>query len=304
MATMGDETRIIAWLRDRQRSHSSVVLGVGDDMAVVRSIAETLLISSDMLLDGVHFDTTRHDPESIGRKAVGCCLSDCAAMAVRPMAATVSLALPGDLSTTQATLIMEGAVAMAESWDARVVGGDTTRWSGRLAIDVAIVAEPYPGVMPVRRSGALPGDRLYVTGTLGGSLLGRHLQIVPRIRESQRLAQDLGCDLHAMIDITDGLSLDLSRMCEASGVGAALEMAALERAAHHDALRAASADGRSVLDHVLSDGEDFELLVAVAPDAGVSDTTLFAVGTVTERELVLSDDSGRIVPLDPKGFVH
>ncbi len=308
-----DELAFVDWLRQRERRHPAVELGIGDDMAVVVAGAPggdrshgRLLLASDMFLDGVHFDTTCHAPALIGRKSIACNLSDCAAMAVRPLAATVSLALPTAGSMSDARRVLEGAFQIAEAFDLPIVGGDTTRWAHPLAIDVAITATPYDGFEPVRRSGAVPGDVLLVTGPLGGSLLGRHLTFTPRVREARALAETLGDRLHAMIDISDGLSLDLWRLCTASGVGAVLDQRQLERVVSDDAAAAAAEGDRSPLEHALSDGEDFELLLAVAPEAAgdVGGAWLAPVGVVTPSGLALRQDDGRTVPLEPRGYVH
>lgn len=303
-----DELNFVTWLRDRTSSAAPGV--IGDDMAVVEVAGATALFSSDMLLDRRHFDTREHAYDAIGRKAVNCCLSDCAAMAVRPVAVTVSLALSTAMSEKQAKSVVNGALEAAGAFDVTLAGGDTTRWNAPLAIDVAVVAEPYPGIEPVTRSGARPGDALYVTGPLGGSRRGRHLSFTPRIREAQTLARLLAADLHAMIDVTDGLSLDLWRVCEASGVGAALDAVLLEDVTSEDARTLSASDGITPLDHVLSDGEDFELLLAVADSgdpaarAEAAGVPLFRVGTVTEQGLTLTDRQGRATPLQPRGFIH
>ncbi len=338
----GDELSIIAWLRGQQREHKAVRLGIGDDMAIVSAGSAALLVSSDMLLDGVHFDTSCQALDRIGRKAICCCLSDCAAMAVRPVCATVSVALPKVMEPQSIKELLGGMLTVAEEYGLAIAGGDTTRWDHPLALDVAITAAPYEGIAPVRRSGALSSDELWVTGTLGGSSHGRHLDFAPRVEEARLLAEKLGDRLHAMIDLSDGLSLDLWRLCEASGVGAVLDERLLEAAASRDAKDLAGADGRTVIDHVLSDGEDFELLLAVEGDADVGNLehvqssssrltdsahvqpsvnsrglkpaaqqiktknalSLLRVGSVTDEGLHLCDADGELQPIQPRGFVH
>jgi thiamine-monophosphate kinase len=309
---IGDELEFVEWLASHQPRHPAVKLGVGDDMAVVdasggrgeATAPHPVLISSDMLLDGVHYETARHALSRIGRKAIACALSDCAAMAVRPLAATVSLALPAARSLADARELYSGMWAVAREYDLAIVGGDTTRWNHPLAIDVTIMASPYEGIEPVTRSGAQRGDTLHVTGPLGGSLMGRHLDFVPRVREAHALAEQFGDRLHAMLDISDGLSLDLWRMCRASGVGATLSERLLERVISEDARKAAVRDGTSALEHALGDGEDFELLLSVSGDTGGSGVTLYPVGKVTEADLMVQRKDGRTEPMEPKGYVH
>lgn len=301
---LGSELELVEWLRAQQGEHPAVRLGIGDDMAVLESPSGRLLISSDMLLDGIHFDTNRHAFRQIGRKAIACALSDCAAMAVQPLVATVSVALSGERGMADAQELYGGMLAMAQEYQVAIVGGDTTRWDHPLAIDVAIAAIPYHGIEPVTRSGAKAGDTLYVTGSLGGSLLGRHLAFTPRVHEARGLADQLGDRLHAMIDISDGLGLDLWRMCEASHVGATLDEHQLETVISDNARKAAAVDGRPPLEHALGDGEDFELLVAVAGDVGQPGVRLCAIGQVTEAGLIIRRTDGRVEPLEPKGWVH
>ncbi len=298
------ELELVEWLRRRPSDHPAVKLGIGDDMALLNLPSGRVLVSSDMLLDGVHFDARRHRLAQVGRKAVACCLSDCAAMAVCPVSLTVSVALSQSYTVSDARELLDGVFSMAAQFDVAVVGGDTTRWGHPLAIDVSVIAVPYEGVEPVMRSGAKPGDSLYVTGPLGGSLRGRHLTFTPRIREAQLVAEALGERLHAMIDISDGLSLDLWRLCQASSVGAVLDERLIESVISDDARVLAHEDGRRALDHALSDGEDFELLAAVAGNATVDAVMLYPVGKVTASALQMRGVDGSIGPLDPKGYVH
>jgi len=324
----GGELELVDWLRARLAGAGPrVALGVGDDMAVVRPDGgRPILVTSDMLVDGVHFDTRVHALDLVGRKAIACSLSDCAAMAVRPLCATVSLALPRTFSLTDAQRLLEGMIGTAESFDCDIVGGDTTSWAHPLAIDVAMLATEYDGIPAVRRSGALPGDTVCVTGSLGGSLRGKHLLFTPRVTEARRLAGALGGALHAMMDISDGLALDLFRMCTASGAGAILDIPLLERVISRDARAASAADGRSPLDHALEDGEDFELLLAVGPTAArrwfggtgdpagqlgapavatpVDQTPLWPIGTIVNSGLAIRDDAGALTPLAPRGYQH
>ena len=302
--TASYELELVEWLRRRSCDHPVVKLGIGDDMALLDLPSGRILVSSDLLLDGVHFDTQRHRLTQIGRKAVACSLSDCAAMAVRPVTVTVSVAMPRSRTLADAQELLEGVFSMAQEYDAVVVGGDTTRWDESLAVDVAITAVPYQDIEPVRRSGAQTGDTLHVTGRLGGSSLGRHLTFTPRVHEAHTVAEALGDRLHAMIDISDGLALDLWRLCRASGVGAILDEPLLESVISNDARRLAGEDGRSALDHALADGEDYELLMAVAGDVIVEGLSLYPVGKVTASDLQMRGADGALSPLKPEGYVH
>ncbi len=310
----GLELAFVEWLESQQKSRPEVLLGIGDDMAMLKlnKSSGRLLISSDMLLDDVHFETSRQNLSAIGRKAVACSLSDCAAMAVRPLAAVVSVAFPADWSLAQAQELFRGMFAIASDFDLAIVGGDTASWDNGLALDVSILATPYEGIEPIRRSGARLGDDLYVTGPLGGSLLGRHLTFTPRVREARILAETLGPRLHAMMDISDGLSLDLWRMCQASDVGATIDGTLLAAVVSEDALRAANGDLSAAMERALSDGEDFELLVAVEPRGGAGETKpeshpdapLIRIGAIEAANLCLRQRDGTRVELQPQGYVH
>jgi thiamine-monophosphate kinase len=289
-----------------------VLLGIGDDMAMVAAGGGgTVLIGSDMLMDGVHFDTAVHALDQIGRKAIACSLSDCAAMAVEPVAATVSVAWPEGGTLDDPKKLFEGMWSMAREFNCAIVGGDTTSWKHPLAIDVAMIATEYPDQHPVQRSGALVGDTLYVTGPLGGSRLGRHMSFTPRVAEARSLAATMGQHLHAMMDISDGLSLDLHRLCEASGVGAELIEDLLEAVISDDA-RASAAEsesaGTSPLDHTLNDGEDFELLLAVGCEApeppAIKDVYLHPIGRVVAEGVSIRRRSGEVQPVEPGGYEH
>jgi len=299
-----DELEIIEWVRARSRTHSSIRLGVGDDMAVIEAGAECFLVSTDLLLDQVHFDSQIHSPTQIGRKAIARALSDCAAMAVRPVAVLISVALPKSLQGSGIRELFEGMWNTATEFGAVIVGGDTARWDNPLAIDVAVTGEPYSGIAPVRRSGARVGDVIYSTGRLGGSILGKHLAFTPRIDEARALASQLGGNLHAMIDISDGLALDLWRLCKESGVGALLDEALMLDAISDDALTRAQKDGISALQHALSDGEDYELLVTVDPAAKTSSLPMLPLGRIVGSGLSMTRLNGVVEALEPKGFVH
>ena len=183
-------------------------LPAGDDLAALRFVAVDglILVGVDQILDGVHFDARLHAPERIGRKAMNRNLSDCAAMACLPTAANVSLALPRGLPMEWTKRLYEGTEAAGLAFDCPIVGGDTGVWDGPLAVTVSIIGRAGDAVgktaVPVRRSGAKPGDRVYVTGPLGGSILGRHLDFVPRVREARELVA--GHRISAMIDLSDG----------------------------------------------------------------------------------------------------
>jgi len=303
------EFELIRWIRQRAEKQAGphVELGIGDDMAEVRFGGERLLVSCDMIVDGVHFDTNRHGYRQIGYKALACNLSDCAAMAARPVAALVSVALPEKLTMEQAREIYLGMEQLCQRYGCPLIGGDTTSWSGRLAIDVMVLARPCLD-RPVRRAGAKPGDLIIVTGDLGGSVLGKHLQFEPRVEEACWLAEHW--PVHAMIDISDGLVADLGHICEASDVGAVLEGPLLEMTISSAAVELSGQDGTPALEHALCDGEDFELLVVCDPHIDVQqvpppDLLVHAIGTIKAGSgIELKSEDGGMQPLRAKGYEH
>jgi thiamine-monophosphate kinase len=299
------EFAYINWLRHLTPSDPRVLIGPGDDCAAVRlATAANVLITTDMLLEGSHFILNEAGPRRIGRKAMAVNLSDIAAMAGVPIAAVVSVGLPRGGGRELAEELFHGLREVADDFDTAIVGGDTNSWTGQLVISVTLFGEATQRGA-VRRSGAKPGDWLFVTGPLGGSILGKHLDVRPRIREALRLHQFV--DLHAMIDISDGLAGDANHIREESRCGVVLRAEAIPMA--DDARRLN--DGRSPLEHALTDGEDFELLFAVSEEDGrkllqqqpLTPITLFHIGECVEDGLWL-EESGRRRELELRGYVH
>lgn len=304
------EFAYIDWLRSRTPADPRVPIGPGDDTAALRLSANAqTLVTTDMLLEGSCFLLDEAGPRRVGRKAMAVNLSDIAAMAGRPVAAVVSVGLPrGERRGVSPTWIAQelylGLREMADAFDTAVVGGDTNSWDGPLAVSVTIIGEAT-GRGPVRRSGARPGDCLFVTGPLGGSIRGHHLDFTPRVREALQL--HAAVELHAMIDISDGLAADLAHICEESRCGAVLRAEAVPIT---DAARTIG-DGKPPLEHALGDGEDFELLFAVSPDDGrrllaeqpVAGVTLNHIGECATEGMWLETAGGR-ERLEPRGYVH
>lgn len=302
------EDELVAWLRERlEADPRRVPIGIGDDAAAVRLDRPLVMITADMLLDTVHFDTDRHRLEDIGRKAIACSLSDCAAMACDPRAATVSVALSEGMTGDDVKRLSEGMAEIADAFGCALVGGDTTRWSGRLVIDVAMLAEPMSSRGPIRRSDGRPGDRLYISGTLGGSIEHKHLSFNPRLELAQQLVGEAA--LHALMDVSDGLAIDLHRMCRASGCDAELDRVAVGTVVSDAARKLSKQDGRTPLEHALSDGEDFELLVAADKDLEYEPLGLTPIGRLVERAgehpaITLCGPMGEREPIEPNGYDH
>ena len=303
------ESEFFRWLEGRLPAHPRVPIGPGDDAALIRLAAggETL-VTVDMISDGVDFDLSTTSPRRIGHKALAINLSDLAAMAARPLAAVVALALPRKNALPLAQELYEGLLPLAERYGVAIAGGDLQTWDGPLVISVTLLGEATARG-PLLRRGALPGDLIVVTGSFGGSILGKHLDCEPRVNEALRLHERY--QLHAGMDVSDGLSLDLSRLCEASRCGAVLEVdrVPISEAAHQ--LAAAGMDQQTALDRALSDGEDFELLLAVPPEDAKRvlreqplEIPVSIIGRFVAEPGLWASNAGGTRVLTPRGYEH
>jgi thiamine-monophosphate kinase len=257
-----------------------------------------------MLMDGVDFKLAEVEPRRVGRKAMAANLSDIAAMAGKPVSAVVAVALPKHGGESLAKELYVGLREMADAFDTALVGGDTNTWDGPLVISVTVLGEAV-GRGIVTRAGAKPGDWLMTTGSFGGSIHGRHLEFTPRVREALKLNELV--ELHAMIDVSDGLSADVHHLCEESRCGAVLCADSIPISGAARSLT----DGRSPLEHALSDGEDFELAFAVAPvdgerlvrDQPLADVRLTKIGEFVAEGFWI-EEAGARRPLKPRGWEH
>jgi thiamine-monophosphate kinase len=299
------EFQFIDWIRRRTPADHRVLVGPGDDTAVLRwSPDRPCLVTTDMLQDGSCFVLAEAGARRVGRKAMAVNLSDIAAMAGKPVAAVVSVGLPRQGGRALGEELYLGMREIADAFDTSIIGGDTNSWNGPLVVSVTLLGEPT-GRGPVTRGGARAGDWLLVTGQLGGSILGKHLDFTPRVREA--IALHAAAELRAMIDISDGLAADVHHLCEESRCGAVLWA---ERMPISDAARRMG-DGRSPLEHALGDGEDFELAFATSPaeahrllaEQPIAGITLTAVGEFVAEGLWLQEGTQRR-PLAPLGYVH
>jgi thiamine-monophosphate kinase len=300
----------------------AVPIGIGDDCAVLRlsrgrQITDTL-VTTDFSLEGIHFRRDWHPPESVGHRCLARGLSDIAAMGGEPMAVFLSLALPRDLPQTWLSSFTRGLLRLAARYDVTLAGGDTAESPNGILADIIVV-----GVVPegkaVLRSGARPGDFIYVTGELGGSaaavgelkkkptpklnprIYPRHFFPEPRIAAGRYLREKSLAS--AMIDTSDGLSTDLAHICEESGVGAELHSEAIPRASV----------GKPVctvdLQLALHGGEDYELLFT-APSrrhvpSRIADVPVTQIGRITRgRKIFLTNPDGVRDELAPQGWEH
>jgi thiamine-monophosphate kinase len=319
----------------------ALVVGIGDDAAVYRAgDGRVHLITTDMLVEGVHFDRTFTPMRFLGWKSIAVNVSDVAAMNARPRWATVALGLPNNISVEQLEALYEGMAEASAAMGLTVVGGDTVA-AARLTIDVTVVGEAGEDDI-VTRAGARPGDLLCVTGDLGSAAAGlkvllsgkQHFegsgdgagnvaeaadaglaefayvverQLYPRPR-LDRVAHwaERGVRPHALIDISDGLASEVHHVCRQSAVGAVIEGGLLP--VHLQTIRAAERFGDSAESMALYGGEDYELLFAIPESlvASLESDTYAVVGTVVEADegVTLRRPDGETVPLEAGGFKH
>lgn len=228
----------------------NVLTGPGDDCAVVQSSGsrELLLLKTDCVVEGIHY-LPEHEPARVGWKALCRALSDIGAMGGEPLHALVTIFTPANARVAYWKEFYKGLGKAAKKFGVGIVGGETTR-AKHTAVAISLTGRVEPGRL-LTRSGGKPGDLLFVTGTLGGSIEGKHLDFTPRVPEGRWLGAH--GSVRAMMDLSDGLATDLPRLAAASGCGFEIEASALPRTRGCDAERA------------LSDGEDYELLMAVPP---------------------------------------
>jgi len=300
------EFDLIRWIRSQMAPDDRVVVDIGDDTALVRNAEATTLVTTDLLVEGTHFDLATATLADAGWKVMARNISDIAAMGGRSTVAVMSAALPRGFTDEQARELVRGALDCAREFGVRLVGGDISGTRGPLVLNVTLLGD-LTGRPPVLRSGARPGDALLVTGSLGGSILGKHLRFRPRQPEALVLNQRYSP--HAMIDVSDGLAIDLHHILDESGVGARLDAAAIPIS--EDARRLAMTSGRPPLDHALGDGEDFELLFTLAEADAARllrdrpfETPVTRIGAIAPAGAVLVLPDGTERPLGRHGWEH
>jgi len=320
----------------RKRVTSSVVAGIGDDAAVFRSNSgKETVVSVDLLVEDIDFRRTTTPPYLLGHKALGVSLSDLAAMGARPLWALISIGIPEDIWQTDfVDRMYDGWLDLANRYGVQLIGGDTSRAHEHIVIDSIAIGECSPG-LAVKRSGASPGDLIFVTGSLGAAAAG--LRLIERgahlaeqnlaDEDSQKLDYLLLRQLRpeprvgwgivlgeerlatAMIDLSDGLSSDLNHLCEASNVGALIDASLLPIDE-----RVVELCGRRALDPLqlaLHGGEDFELLFTVKPEHAarlprrVDGVEIKRIGEIAQADAgVKISEGARTWDLKPGGWKH
>jgi thiamine-monophosphate kinase len=332
------EFLLIRQLQHRfERRSSSVITGIGDDAAVVSiAAADWVILTTDLLTEGIHFDLATASLSTIGYKAAMANLSDVAAMGASPQFLLVSIAIPSSLRTTDILALYEGLMSACQPYKVRLVGGDTSASQHGLFLSITLLGTTERKKVLLRKEARI-GDSLYVTGTLGDSLAGlqllsnshahstgtsrlrpvdrkflinRHLRPTARVREGQWLNQTQLAA--AAIDLSDGLSGDLRHLCEASRVGADIELSRLPISPACRAYARGQKIDPSAL--ALAGGEDYELLFTVAPrneptlerQARARRFQVTKIGTIRPRRFGLHSlaFNGTRVPLPITSYRH
>jgi thiamine-monophosphate kinase len=318
------EFALIAAIKEMTAKGEGVIKGIGDDAAVLRpSPGMVSVVTTDLLLQGVHFQLDLTDPYRLGRKAVAVNLSDIASCGGQPRAMLVSLAIAPDAELAFVQALYKGMLEQAQAFKVALVGGDTSR-GDRLLISITLIGEAEEEKI-IYRAGARKGDLIFVTGTLGDAALGlrqlkqgkregvliqKHLTPVPRVKEGQAIAQQ-GLAT-AMIDISDGLMADLGHIAEASHVGAEVRLSALPLSEEYrQEVGTYSPDPYAL---ALTGGEDYELLFtsvpkkeqAVAKLAQELGIPITAIGKMVDaaQGVTIYTEDGKEYPIAQRGHDH
>lgn len=295
----------------------TLVRGIGDDCAVLTAeMGQDLLVTTDFSLEGVHFRRDWHPADAVGWRCLARGLSDIAAMGGEPVAAFLSLALPRSVPQSWVRAFFRGFLKLAKQYHVLLGGGDTAESPQAILADIVVVGM-VPKGWAILRSGARPGDRIYVSGDLGGSATAlrdmtsgkkassrqypRHFYPEPRIALGGIL-REKGL-ASSMIDVSDGLSTDLAHICEESGVGAKIDAMNIPRACVGKAMRQVE------LDLALHGGEDYELLFTARPGKRVprllGGVQITHIGEITRsRKILITESDGSQRRLAPKGWEH
>lgn len=329
MSELGEFGLIELLSKDLINNPAGVIRGVGDDTAVLAVSGKMwLLFTTDMMVEGVHFSLDYSTFHQVGWKALAVNLSDVAAMGGRPTHAVVSLAVPPGMESSALVELYEGLRKAAGLYGVNIVGGDTVSSPDKLVLNVALLGEVEAG-KAVFRSGAHPGDRVYVTGTLGAPAAGLYLfqnpgmscppEVVdycrrahtapqPRVEAGRLLAR---CGVSAMDDISDGLASEMHEICGASGVGCLIREEDVP--IDYRVRAAAKSAGIDPLKWALFGGEDLELVFTAGPEAEekIKEETagkgikIYNVGKITASgKILLERLNGEVIPLPRGGYDH
>ncbi len=311
MRTIKDigEFGLIELIRKRLRHTKGVIKGIGDDSAVISQFPGKLqLLTTDTLVENIDFKMKEASPEQVGRKLLSVNLSDIAAMGGVPKYSLLTLGLPAKTSMSWLNRFLKGFLSLSARYKVKLIGGDLSN-SGTLWTSLVLI-----GMIErkncVYRCGARPGDDIFVTGSLGGSILGKHFDFKPRLNEAREIIKRFHPT--SMIDISDGLIQDLRHIMEESAVGADVFASAIPIS---DAARKLSRiDKRTALMHAMTDGEDFELIFTAKSSSvksipkKIAGIRISRIGTIhnNNRELSLfdSEEKKKKFLLSKSGYKH
>ena len=305
------------WLRSQPKDAASLTnisinTGIGDDAAVIDFAGQPLIVTTDAIAEGTHFRLPIHasaqEPrrvaafERIGRKALAVSLSDIAAMGARPVAATLNFQCPKALSVEDIQAIYNGANKLATKYGLAIVGGDTNTWQDGLVVSSTVFGTRTSKQKGWSLNGAKSGDVIYVSGEFGGSIHGRHFDFEPRLALASCLAT--GYQVNSATDASDSLTSDLMAIAQASSVAMEINLDAVPISPDVQA-----SEDKSLLEHALTDGEDFELIFTVSPDDAAKldqakdlPTPVTRLGSVQTGSPALYDNKGQQILVS--GYEH
>ena len=314
------EHSFIAWAKQRASKLPRVKLGIGDDCALLScspadrhdqssldqpTQGDDWVVTTDSLCDGTHFILAECGPKRAGRKLMAVNLSDLASMAAKPVAVFLSLCLPRKSAGDVAAQVFEGVYELAKEFQVAIAGGDTNVWDGPLVLHLTAIGQ-CPVDKAWRRSTAQIDDAVFVSGSLGGSILGHHLDFTPRLQLAEKLAAlDV---VSAATDISDGLGVDLLNITAASRCGAELDLDSIPTS--ENARKLSETSGKEPVLHAIGDGEDFELLFTVPKEkigsvpSEIDGVPLTRIGKIVSRTGLWAKDKRGVRQLPPNGYVH
>ncbi len=314
------ERELHQWLRQQvgDSSCSDVLIGIGDDAAVVNGSRAPQVITTDTIAEGTHFLTAEHSLDLIGRKSLAVNLSDIAAMGANPKTAVLHWLLPRSFSLSDAKALFRGIRNLADQYGVQIIGGDTNCWDGPIVIGATVIGQLRSSDAAWQIGGATPGEAILVSGNFGGSILGHHLSFDPAVELANRLVQ--AGIVSAATDASDSLLSDLNAMAVASNCGAELLLGQIPVAdAAFDRARLSGGDssefgsvGQRALRHALTDGEDFGLILAIPEDkVPVIEQNqdlrkqLTRIGTFVQRPGLRSvEPDGALEAIQVEGYDH
>jgi thiamine-monophosphate kinase len=299
------------WIKSQVRYDERIKIGIGDDAAVLNESQLSWVVSTDLIADGVHFETQQHALDLIGRKVMAVNLSDLAAMGATPVAALLDFLLPHEFSLNDSQQIFHGCQRLADQFNVQIIGGDTNRWDGKLVLGATVlgvegVTANGPTVWQMNR--AKVGDQIIASGSFGGSILGHHLEFTPQVDLASYLIKNY--EISAATDVSDSLSLDLAAIGTASQVGVELDSDRIPIA--EAAKQLSISDGITPLQHALIDGEDFELILTASPaetkriiNEYSGSGKLSVIGRIVSTDgFWLCHSDGRRESFAPAGYSH